>query len=84
MRLQKISKNECVKETGPGYREKIISSDNPLQNIWYEIEKYSKIGQEFKSVISHFACFLAAIVNVYFFEGPLGAGLRLHPHLTFL
>ena len=73
-----------MKETEPGYSEKIISSDNPRQSVWYEIGKYSKIGQEFKSVISHFARFLAAIFNVYFFEGPLGAGLRLRPHLTFL
>ena len=37
---------------------------NPSQNIWYNLKKYSKIGQGFKNVISNFACFLTAIVNV--------------------
>ena len=29
-----------------------------------KVKKYSKIGQDFKNVISNFACFLTAIVNV--------------------
>ena len=33
---------------------------NPGQNIWHKIEKISKIGQEKKSLISPFACFLTA------------------------
>ena len=37
---------------------------NPGQNIWYKVKKYSKIGQAIKNVISIFACFLTAIVNV--------------------
>ena len=37
---------------------------NPGQNIWHKVTKYSKIGQDFKNVISDFACFLTAIANV--------------------
>ena len=37
---------------------------NPSQNMWHKLKKYSKIGQDFKNVISHFACFLTAIINV--------------------
>ena len=59
-----MSKNSSVKETGPSYSQKLVCSDNPGQNIWHKVKKYSKIGQEFKNVISNFACFLTAIVNV--------------------
>ena len=34
------------------------------QNIWHKGKKYSKIGQDLKNVISKFACFLTANVNV--------------------
>ena len=37
---------------------------NPSQNNWRKKKKYSKIGQDVKNVISTFACFLTAIVNV--------------------
>ena len=37
---------------------------NPGQNIWNKIEKYSKIGQDKKSLISTFACFLTATAKV--------------------
>ena len=40
------------------------NSYNPGQNIWHKVKKYGKIGQDFKNVISNFACFLTAIVNV--------------------
>ena len=33
------------------------------RNIWHKVKKYSKIGQDFKNVISNFAGFLTAIVN---------------------
>ena len=36
---------------------------NPGRNIWHKVKKYSKIGQDFKNVISNFAGFLTAIVN---------------------
>ena len=38
--------------------------DNPGQNIWNEIEKSSKTGQDKKSLITTFACFLTAIAKV--------------------
>ena len=37
---------------------------NPGQNIWNKIEKSSKTGQDKKSLISTFACFLTAIAKV--------------------
>ena len=37
---------------------------NPGQNIWQKVKRYNKIGQGFKNIISNFACFLTAIVNV--------------------
>ena len=40
------------------------TSHNPSQNIWHKLKKYSKIGQNFKNVISNFACFLTTIANV--------------------
>ena len=61
----------------------LLSIYNPRQNIWHKLKKCNKIGQDFKNVISSFACFLTAIVNVSFLEERLGTRLRLHPHLTF-
>ena len=37
---------------------------NPGQNIWQKVKKSSKIGQDFKNLLSNFACFLTAIVKV--------------------
>ena len=37
---------------------------NPGQNIWNKIEKFSKTGQDKKSLISPFACFLTATAKV--------------------
>ena len=42
---------------------KTTKNYNPSQNIWHKLKKYSKIGQDFKNVISKFAWFLTAIVN---------------------
>ena len=59
-----MSKNSSVKETGPSYGQIFVCSDNPGQNIWQKVKKYSKIGQDLKNVIYNFACFLTAVVNV--------------------
>ena len=83
LKLQKISKNSSLKETGPSCGLRFVSPDNPSQNIWHKLKKYSKIRQGFKNVISNFAGFLTATVNVWFVEGRLSAGLLLHPLLTF-
>ena len=37
---------------------------NPVQNIWNKIDKSTKIGQDKKSLVSTFTCFLTAIAKV--------------------
>ena len=32
---------------------------NPGQNMWHKVKKYSKVGQDFKNLISNFLCFLS-------------------------
>lgn len=36
------------------------------ENIWIKLKKFSKIGQDNKSLISAFPCFLSATTKVYF------------------
>ena len=57
-------KISSLKETGLNYDYKFVCSDNPGQNIWHKVKKSSKIGQDFKNLLSNFACFLTAIVKV--------------------
>ena len=38
-----------------------LDSYNPGQNIWHKVKKSSKTGQDFKNLLSNFACFLTAI-----------------------
>ena len=45
-------------------RRYILSIYNPGQSIWNKTEKSSKTGQEKKSLMSTFACFLTAITKV--------------------
>ena len=59
-----MSKNGSLKATGPNHDKKVAWSDNPGQNIWNKIKKSNKIGQDKKSLISAFACFLTAITKV--------------------
>ena len=59
-----MSKNSSLKETGSNYSQKYVCSDNPGQNTWHKLKKSSKIGQDFKNLLSNFACFLTAIVKV--------------------
>ena len=37
---------------------------NPGQTSWEKVKKSSKIGQDFKNLLSNFACFLRAIAKV--------------------
>ena len=37
---------------------------NPSHNNWHKVKKSSKIGQDFKNLLSNFVCFLTAIVKV--------------------
>ena len=66
-----MSKIWSMKETGLSYGQKFVCSDNPGKNIWNKIKKFSKIGQDKKSLLSSFAGFLNAISKVYFLEGRL-------------
>ena len=52
LNLWKISKNESLKETGPSYDQNFVYSNNLGQNTWNRIEKFDKVGQEKKSLIS--------------------------------
>ena len=52
-------KNSSLKATGPSYGQTIVCSDNPGQNIWHKVKKYSKIGQDYKNLISNFPCFMS-------------------------
>ena len=42
----------------------LIGDYNPGQSIWCKVEKSSKAGQDCKSLLSNFACFLTAVVKV--------------------
>ena len=42
----------------------LFCSDNPGQYIWAKIETSSKIGEDKKSLVSTFACFVTAIAKV--------------------
>ena len=53
-----------MKKTGPRYGQKFVSLDNPGKSISQKVEKCSKFRQGLKNVISNFACFLTAVVNV--------------------
>ena len=50
-----MSKNSGMNETGPSYGQKCLCSENPGQNIWHKVKKYSKTGQDSKNVISNCA-----------------------------
>ena len=54
--IENIQKFMC-KGNKAKLQPKIISSDNPSQNIWQKLKKYNKIGEDFKSVISNFVSF---------------------------
>ena len=48
---------------------------NPSQNIWRKVKKYSKIVQDFKNIISKFACSFSHILptfNLYKEDWTLG------------
>ena len=59
-----MSKNVSLKDTGVSCDQIFASSDNPGQNIWNKIEKSCKNGQDRKSLISTFACFLTAFAKL--------------------
>ena len=75
-RIQKFKKKQEIHDI-------FIKTNNPGQNIWNKVEKSSKSGQDMKSLISTFACFLTTIAKVFFPEGRLGTRLCIHPNLRF-
>ena len=46
------------KGTGLSKDKKFACSNNPRQNNWNKMEQSNKTGQEQKSLVSVFACFL--------------------------
>ena len=81
---KKCPKIQVWSKLGQVSVKKFLCSDNPGQNIWHKLKKYSKIGKDHKSLISKFAFFLITFLKILFLEGILGTGLCLHPNLTFL
>ena len=51
MPLRMPQKGQCKK------RQKQQAIYNPGQNIWYKVEKSSKVGQDFKSLLSNLRVF---------------------------
>ena len=59
-----MSKSWGWKGTGPSQDQKFACSDNPGQNDLEQNGVSSKSGQENKSLVCVFACFLTAICKV--------------------
>ena len=60
LELQKRFKNSSLKEIGPNYSQNFFCSHNPGQNIWHKVDKSSKIGQDFKNLLSNFMHFFGS------------------------
>ena len=61
---ENVKKNHILKEIGPSYNQNFVPSDNPGQNISHKVKKSTKIGRQFKNLLSNFACFSKAYVKV--------------------
>ena len=59
-----VTDNYSIILAGNKYWGKKLAFYNAGQNIWSRVEKSSKIGQHYKSLISTFACFLTVIAKV--------------------
>ena len=53
-----------MKDSGSSYGQGFASSDIPSQNICHNPDKYSKLGEDLKNVISNFAWSMTAVINV--------------------
>ena len=60
-----------------------IASYNGGQNLWNNVKKLSKIGQDRKTLKSVFASFLTTSTKFLFAEGRLGTRLCLLPFLWY-
>ena len=72
-----------LKETGKSYGQTFVCSDNPGQNIWHEVGKHSKIGQNYKNFITTFACFLLLLPKFNLWKEYLDTNLCLHQNMKF-
>ena len=52
-----------MNETGQSFNQKIVFSDIPGQNIWNEVKKSSKTGQNYKTFLYIFAYLFTAIAK---------------------
>ena len=59
-----MPKNWSLEETLLSYDQKFICSDKSGKNSWNKVKKSSKIGQDYRTLISTFAYFLTAIAKV--------------------
>ena len=78
-----MSKKSSLEETGWSLDKIFVCSDNLGQNIWKKIKKSSKIGQNYKALISTFASFLTAIAKNYILWERLDNRLCLYPKWRF-
>ena len=59
-----MAKKDKANTTASFSNLQLILNYIPGRNIWHKVKKSCKIGQDFKNLLSNFACFLTAIVKV--------------------
>ena len=59
-----MSKNLSLKETGISYHKTFVYSDNPGKDLWNKVKKCSKIGLDWKKLISPFVYSLNTIMKI--------------------
>ena len=72
MEFEKSFKNSILKETGPRYGQKFVCSENPGQNIWHKVKKFSKSGQNFKDLLFNFVGFFDSYCQSLIFGRKTG------------
>ena len=70
-------------EVRSSYDKRFVWSENPGQNILNKTIILSKTGEDYKTLVSIYAYFFTAIVNVDFLEGRLDTTLLLDSNLIF-
>ena len=81
--LRKMSKNLSLEEVRSSYDKRFVWSENPGQKISNKTIILSKIGEDYKTLVSIYAYFFTAIVKVDFLEGRLDTILLLDSNLIF-
>ena len=54
-----------LEEIGPSYDQNVFCSSSPGQNIWNKVEKFSKIGQDQKTLISTYGVFFECKMLIF-------------------